>query len=347
MPAENASASAETAISGLVAFLTERSIAFETSAVVGSFSWLKSSAICDCVVTPQTAEALVAVLNYCISHGIPHKVLGNTSNCFFPSEEHYSCLIRTTRLNSFAIDWERQELTAECGASLSSLALKTANLGVAGFAGMVGIPGTVGGAIFMNAGSYGDTIGDSLKCIEFIDDVGRCRIVEKNELDLGYRTSALRKGSLGGTVLRAFFNAQSGSPAELQRRVAIARTQRNTTQEKQLPNLGSLFATQFIYADIAKHHFLYRILLSLYFSIFFRGCRWILRWTPPPSYLNALTLFWFGKAFPVQPFSDFTMNCYVRRSNDDAVFHEYVEWVRALTKDTIELENEIVRESIQ
>ena len=332
---------------GLVAFLCDHSIPFETSAVVGSFSWMKSSAVCDCVVTPQSVEALVAVLKYCISHDIPHKVLGNTSNCFFPATQRYSCFIRTTRLHAFCLDWDRQELTAECGTSLSSLALKTANLGVAGFAGMVGIPGTIGGAIFMNAGSYGDTIGDTLKRIDFVDHHGQCGTVSKEDLALGYRTSALRRGLLRGTVLRAVFDVQRASPQQLQQKVAFARAQRNTTQEKQLPNLGSLFATQFIYEDIAKHHPLYRLVLRLYFLVVFRTCRWVFRWTPPPAYLNSLTLWWFGKKFTVQPFSDFTMNCYVRRSEDDSVFEGYVDWIRSLTRGTIELENEIVRERSQ
>lgn len=344
MLTDDTARTAAVALGGLLTFLNDRSIPFETRVTVGSFSWVKSAATCECVVNPQSVDSLVETADYCIKHGIPYKVLGNTSNCFFPAEEHYSCLIRTTRLNSIAIDWEQQELTAECGTSLSSLALKTANLGVAGFAGMIGIPGTVGGAVFMNAGSYGDTIGDTLKRLEFIDELGQRRIVGKDALALGYRTSALRTCALRGTILRAVFRAQPSSPEVLKRKVAFARTQRSMTQEKQLPNLGSLFATQFIYEDIARHHFCYRVLLRLYFWIFFRVCRWLLGWTPPPSYLNALTLWWFGKTFRVQPFSDFTMNCYTRRCDDDSIFHEYVEWIRMLTKNTVELENEIVRE---
>lgn len=345
MLTDDSSRTTASALGGLVAFLNGRSIPCETRAIVGSFSWLKSAATCECVVNPQSVDTLTEVVDYCIAHDIPYKVLGNTSNCFFPAKENYSCLIRTARLTSFAIDWKQQELTAECGTSLSSLALKTAHLGVAGFAGMVGIPGTVGGAIFMNAGSYGDTIGDTLKRIDFIDHVGQYRAVGKDELALGYRTSALRTGALRGTILRAVFHAQPTSPEVLQTKVAFARTQRSTTQEKQLPNLGSLFATQFIYEDIAKHHVLYRVALRVYFWIFFRGCRWLFGWTPPPSYLNTLTLWWFGKTFRVQPFSDFTMNCYVRRCDDDSVFHEYIEWIRDLTKNTVDLENEIVQES--
>ncbi|MEI8226795.1 MAG: FAD-binding protein [Planctomycetota bacterium] len=328
----------------LIGFLEASTIPFELDAPLNKYCWLPSSAVCACAVTPTSIIALASVLEYCNNQGIFYKVLGNTSNCFFPANERYGCFIFTNRLNAITIDWIAQEVRAECGASLSSLALKTAKHGIAGFAGMVGIPGTVGGAVVMNAGSYGDSIGDTLDRIEFLDQHNRRITLRASELNLGYRSSALRDGVLSGAVLQAVFRLVRDDDAVLGRKLAAARTLRATTQEKRLPNLGSLFATKFLYEDIAKHHPAYWVILRLYFWVFYRVARWVFRWTPPPSYLNRLTLFWFGKSFSPQPFSDFTMNCYVYRVDDDTVFFEYINWIKVLTHNTVVLENEIVRE---
>lgn len=146
---------------------------------------------------PETAEELASLLRA----GGRRVVLGGGSNVLFPDEGYDGTVIFTTKLCRLSADG--CVLSAQAGVTLSALARKALGCGLGGLAFAYGIPGTVGGGVYMNAGAYGGQIADCLERATLLDDTGEMLVLPASELALGYRSSALMDGGL--TLLSADF----------------------------------------------------------------------------------------------------------------------------------------------
>ena len=182
---------------------------------------------------PETAEELAALLRA----GGRRVVLGGGSNVLFPDEGYDGTVIFTTRLCGLTADGGM--LSAQAGVPLSAAARRALECGLGGLAFAYGIPGTVGGGVYMNAGAYGGQIADCLVRATLLDAAGEPRVVPASELALGYRSSALMDGDW--TLLSADFALVPAPPEEIRAEMERNMQARREKQPLEYPSCGSTF----------------------------------------------------------------------------------------------------------
>lgn len=186
----------------------------------------------DAFVCPDTPEQLKAALLL----DAPKLVLGNGSNLIVRDGGFRGVVICTASLNKIRADGA--SLCAQAGALLPGLAAEALKRGLSGLEFASGIPGSVGGAVAMNAGAYGDCIADVLTRARVWMD-GQDRWLSKEELDMGYRHT--RVLAQKGVVLEAEFRLTPGEPAQIKARMDALNAQRRAKQPLDKPSAGSTF----------------------------------------------------------------------------------------------------------
>ena len=142
------------------------------------------------LVMPETVEKLIILINYLKENNIKHKIIGNGSNLIF-NTYYDGILINLSKFDNLEIN--KNIITVGAGYSLVKLAMKTAKLGLTGLEFATGIPGTVGGAVFMNAGAYKSDMGYFVKSVKVLTPDYQIKTLTNKELAFKYRTSFLQK----------------------------------------------------------------------------------------------------------------------------------------------------------
>jgi len=192
------------------------------------------------LVTPQHLEELQASLAWAKSEGLPVTLLGAGSNLLISDRGLSGLVIHTHHLQQLKFDHATGRLTVGAGKSIPRLAWQAADLGWQGLEWAVGIPGTVGGAVVMNAGAHSECTADYLVEVQTLSTDGMVELLRPQDLGYAYRTSALQRGNR--LVLRATFQLQPGAdPAQVRALTQTHRNHRLTTQPYHLPSCGSVF----------------------------------------------------------------------------------------------------------
>ena len=190
------------------------------------------------VVTPSNIEELKKVLEICRENGLKMLVLGKGSNILACDEGFQGVVIRLdSDFNRVRI--QNCIIEAESGITLSALAKKAADKGLGGLEFASGIPGTLGGAIYMNAGAYGGEMKDILQEVTVLDMTGQLRHLDRCELNLGYRTSILQSKSW--IAVRAILQLEERESAAVKARMLELKERRNSKQPMEMPSAGSVF----------------------------------------------------------------------------------------------------------
>ena len=192
----------------------------------------------DFFLLPETEEEVLAVLDFCKEKGLPRTVIGNGSNLLVSDAGYRGAVIAIDR-NMSEIRVEGNRVIAQAGALLAQLATAAREAGLTGLEFAGGIPGSVGGAVAMNAGAYGGEICDTLERIRAIDAEGTLRDVPAEELALSYRTSRVKEE--GWIVLEATFALKEGDREEIAARMEELKAARAEKQPLNLPSAGSTF----------------------------------------------------------------------------------------------------------
>ena len=192
----------------------------------------------DFFLLPETEEEVLAVLDFCKEKGLPRTVIGNGSNLLVSDAGYRGAVIAIDR-NMSEIRVEGNRVIAQAGALLAQLATAAREAGLTGLEFAGGIPGSVGGAVAMNAGAYGGEICDTLERIRAIDAEGTLRDVPAKELALSYRTSRVKEE--GWIVLEATFALKEGDREEIAARMEELKAARAEKQPLNLPSAGSTF----------------------------------------------------------------------------------------------------------
>lgn len=191
----------------------------------------------DLFLSVRRREDLLTAIDLAEHKGIPWLVLGRGSNVLIDDAGVRGLVIRMDAQN-FAIDEASRQVVADAGVRLPSIGAQTARLGLTGFEWAVGIPGTVGGAVVMNAGAHGGSIADVLVTADVLLNGGIQRWCN-SELDYAYRTSRLQR-ERQAIVVGAEFLLGRSTPAEALARVQTYRQHRQQTQPTD-PGAGSIF----------------------------------------------------------------------------------------------------------
>lgn len=192
----------------------------------------------DFFVMPKNGKELERVIKICARHNMPCYIIGNGSNLLVSDQGYRGVVIQLFRqLND--IRCEGNVITAQAGALLSAIANRALEEGLTGFEFAAGIPGTLGGACVMNAGAYGGEMKNVLKSVTVLTREGEFLTLEKNELELGYRTSIIAKKDY--IVLEAQIELQEGNPEQIKAVMDDLKERRITKQPLEYPSAGSTF----------------------------------------------------------------------------------------------------------
>ena len=193
---------------------------------------------CDYMVLPTTLDEVKAVLAFAKEEGIRVTVLGNGSNVLVADDGIDGIVLKTTQLKS--ITCCGNEITASAGARLSALCEVAKEHSLGGLAELSGIPGTVGGGVYMNAGAYGGEIKDTLVSSLYLDEAGELKKLTAEEHELSYRYSVFHKHP-DWIVLETTFSLTPSNRDELHEKTVDLLKKRNEKQPLEYPNAGSTF----------------------------------------------------------------------------------------------------------
>ena len=186
---------------------------------------------------PRNAQQLAHVHQWTQEKGLSLLILGNGSNLLIADSGFDGLVIHLGRALS-EVSVFANTLTAQAGASLAAAARAAAQASLTGLEFAAGIPGSIGGAVCMNAGAYGGEIAQVIVSARVLTPEG-VRTVSKDELSLGYRSSAVMQN--GWVVLEATFELAPGSPDEIKATMADLAARRREKQPLQYPSCGSFF----------------------------------------------------------------------------------------------------------
>ena len=189
------------------------------------------------MVLPESIDKLVTLLKFLKKNKIKHKVIGKCSNLIFVGN-YEGVLIRLDKLDNLDID--DTKITVGAGYSLMKLALKLSRMGYEGLEFASGIPGSVGGAIYMNAGAYKSDMGYIVKSVKLLSP--KYEIVEFSNalMDFHYRTSFLQKNK-DYICLEATIVLKHGNENAIMQLIEDRKKRRIETQPLEYPSAGSVF----------------------------------------------------------------------------------------------------------
>lgn len=187
-------------------------------------------------VEPQKISELIKIVKYCIKQKINYFILGNGSNVIFPDRGFDGIVICTKKLNK--INVKKNIVKVECGANLYVLNKFLINNALSGMEFTYGIPGTVGGAVCMNAGAYGFEMKDIIQKVMYFD--GK-KIKTKNiaNLDFSYRNSYFKKNNF--IVLKVWLKLNKKNILDVQNLCMQNFKKRQISQPLEFANSGSIF----------------------------------------------------------------------------------------------------------
>ncbi|MBE6607997.1 MAG: UDP-N-acetylmuramate dehydrogenase [Ruminococcaceae bacterium] len=203
------------------------------------YSTFKIGGKADFIVKVHTKESLAEILRFLYGNSVKYAVIGNGSNILFSDERYEGVIILTTSMT--ALTCEDNIIEAECGYSLTALASRAQKLSLTGLEFAYGIPGSVGGAVYMNAGAYDGEIKNVVTKTYYYDvknDTFGEFTGEENKL--GYRESVYQEKD-GLVILGARFELEKGDSTAILEKMQGFMRARSEKQPLEYPSAGSTF----------------------------------------------------------------------------------------------------------
>lgn len=210
----------------------------ETAVPLSSLTTMRVGGPADVVVNPYGKDEVIKVLRLLAQEAVPYTVLGHGSNVI-ASDIGYDGVIVRMSGNMQRIIVQGNVITAEAGASMSSISRIAAAKGLSGLEFASGIPGVLGGALFMNAGAYGKEMKDIVQEVEILEMTGKIVKLSVDQMDFGYRHSILQSKSW--IVLGATLKLEEGDPDQILAKMKELNEQRRSKQPLDMPSAGSVF----------------------------------------------------------------------------------------------------------
>ena len=183
-------------------------------------------------------DEIKAAVGICQEENLPWFVLGRGSNLLV-SDQGYRGVILSIYKNFQNIDIQGEILTVQAGTLLTTLSGKALDASLSGIEFASGIPGTVGGAVVMNAGAYGGEMKDIVRQVTVLDQEGVVRTLTGEEMQFGYRTSLAKKK--GYIVLEAILELKPGEKEQIREKMQTLKAKRIEKQPLEYPSAGSTF----------------------------------------------------------------------------------------------------------
>lgn len=192
----------------------------------------------DVLVTPENTAQIMEILEACKREGIPFFIMGNGTNLIVRDKGIRGVVVKLfDRFSKY--DFKEDSIEAEAGILLSKLANIALKLELTGLEFAGGIPGTLGGAVAMNAGAYGGEMKDVVAVTEYIDAQGEIKTLAGSGHSFGYRTSLIQKE--GGIVLKSRLKLKKGVKQDIEALMEDYSGRRKDKQPLNMPSAGSVF----------------------------------------------------------------------------------------------------------
>ncbi len=191
----------------------------------------------DIFITPDSIERVCRAVKTAKESGLPYYIIGNGSNLLVKDNGFRGIIIQIYKGLSY-INVEDNIITAGAGALLSTVAKKALDASLTGMECLSGIPGTVGGAVCMNAGAYGGEMKDIVVSSKVLVN-GNVETIDNASSEFGYRISRIMKENM--IVLETVFKLEKGNYDEIKAKMQELAAQRNAKQPVELPSAGSTF----------------------------------------------------------------------------------------------------------
>ncbi|KRM93493.1 UDP-N-acetylenolpyruvoylglucosamine reductase [Lentilactobacillus senioris DSM 24302 = JCM 17472] len=204
---------------------------------LGLYTHTKTGGPADVVAFPTSKEQVQALVQIANDNQVPVTVIGNASNLIIRDGGIRGLVIILTKMTDVKVS--QNEITACAGAAIIEVTKVAQGASLTGLEFAAGIPGSVGGAIFMNAGAYGGEIKEVATGADVLTAQGEFKHLDAEELDFGYRHSSVQDND--DIVLSATFTLQPGDPVAIQAQMDDLNARRAAKQPLELPSCGSVF----------------------------------------------------------------------------------------------------------
>lgn len=204
---------------------------------LSTYTYTKTGGPADVLSFPKTVEEVRLVTDYCRQEGIPMTILGNASNLIVRDKGIAGMVIILTDMKKSEVSGA--ELTVEAGAKLIDTARLALNHELTGLEFACGIPGSIGGAIYMNAGAYGGEVADVVKSVDYITEAGEVKTATNEEMNFSYRHSIFQEKP--SVILSVVFDLAKGNVTEIADRMSELTELRESKQPLEYPSCGSVF----------------------------------------------------------------------------------------------------------
>ncbi|MBN8103428.1 FAD-binding protein [Vibrio vulnificus] len=325
--------------------LMECNIPFIANYNLKSNSYSKTGNVASKFIMPKNTSELECLIKRFNELDIPYKVVGDTTNILFLDSVIYSNIISTKLVTEVVFSNNKVEVA--CGKNLPDFVRELSMRDYTGFEGLEGIPGTIGGGIFMNAGAYGYEISDHLESVKFINPNGVVLTLNKDDLSFDRRTSYFKKNE-GCIILSATFNLKVGSSETIYNKIEKYHIARHKYQEWVYPNLGSIYSSNLsIYesSSCKRFYMKFKIVRKLFYTN--PIAKYYNRLYPSNKRLNVLFL----SHFNMLKYSDFpskkNINTFVNRNFSTLEIVDYISVLGQVINNETYLENELVLGPIQ
>ena len=192
----------------------------------------------DFIVVPKSKDEIISLIDFFKKESIPYFVMGNGSNLLIADEGYRGVVVKLAGgLNNIEIKGDIVYI--EAGAIMSKISSVCLKNSLDGFCELSGIPGTFGGAVYMNAGAYGREIKDVLIDVTFIDEDGTVKTIKADEAQLGYRKSMFTNSSR--IILWGHIKLEKGNQEEISLKIKEVTKRRTEKQPLNYPSAGSTF----------------------------------------------------------------------------------------------------------
>ena len=189
------------------------------------------------MVFPKSKNDLIQTIRYAKKINQPISILGSGSNILI-SDEGLKGIVISLKGSLKKVIVKKKTMYAECGAMLGKIVKESVKNDLIGLENLNGVPGTLGGALIMNAGAWGGEISENLIRVELLDKNGKLKSLKKNEINFSYRKSSFNKNDI---LLSAEFLLKRADKAIINKNFVEAQTGRKSTQPLNKRSAGSLF----------------------------------------------------------------------------------------------------------
>ncbi|KYG30487.1 UDP-N-acetylmuramate dehydrogenase [Alkalihalobacillus trypoxylicola] len=201
------------------------------------YTYTKTGGPADVIVFPTSIEQVQQIYMYTLENQLPLTILGNASNLIIKDGGIRGVVMILTEMKQ--VNRDGYVIKAQSGAAIINVSRFALEHSLTGLEFACGIPGSIGGALYMNAGAYGGEVSDVLVEASVLTKEGQLKTISADQLELGYRTSNIEAN--GYLVLEATFRLTEGNPAEIKAKMDELTFLRESKQPLEYPSCGSVF----------------------------------------------------------------------------------------------------------